>query len=100
MEEPTGPMRSEAASSGFYASPWRKEPYPRLQILTVKELLEGKKVDMPQTGDLRTFKKAAKAAPRRGDSGDLLHSIVEPDAGASASNAENDAAKQDGETEG
>ena len=31
-----------------------------LQILTIEDLLSGKKVDMPQTGDLRTFKKAPK----------------------------------------
>jgi site-specific DNA-methyltransferase (adenine-specific) len=79
MEEPTRPMRSEAASSGFYSSPWRKEPYPRLQILTVKELLEGKKAEMPPSGDLRTFKKAAKVEPKRGESGDLL--LGEQDAG-------------------
>ncbi|CAN5882518.1 site-specific DNA-methyltransferase [soil metagenome] len=36
MQEPTHPMRSEAASAGFYTSPWGS--HPRLQLLTVGEL--------------------------------------------------------------
>jgi len=62
MVEPTQPMRSEAASAGFYDSPGWKTRHPRLQILTVEELLEGKTIDMPavrQQG--ATFKKAPKA---------------------------------------
>ena len=38
-------MAAETASAGFYESPWGN--HPRLQILTVEELLDGKKVDMP-----------------------------------------------------
>jgi DNA modification methylase len=60
MRESTGPMRTEAASAGFYQSPWGTK-HPRLQILTIAELLAGKRLDMPPTGDLRTFKKAPKA---------------------------------------
>jgi DNA modification methylase len=60
MEEPTKPMRAEAAGAGFYDSPWGKK-YPRLQLLTIEELLGGKKVEMPPTGDSLTFKKAPKA---------------------------------------
>jgi DNA modification methylase len=60
MQTPTQPMRAEAASAGFYDSPWGTK-HPRLQLLTVEELLNGKRVDMPPTGDLRTFKKARKA---------------------------------------
>ncbi len=60
MEEPTRPMRQEAASVGFYKSPWSQEDYPRLQILTVEELLAGKKIDAPpQRGP--EFKPAPKA---------------------------------------
>jgi hypothetical protein len=40
MEQPTQPMRSEAASAGFYQAPWGKA-YPRLQLLTVAELAFG-----------------------------------------------------------
>ena len=60
MQEPTKAMRTEAAEGGFYQSPPGTK-HPRLQILTVAELLEGKQVDMPPWHDLRTFKKAPKA---------------------------------------
>ena len=62
MEKPTKPMRTEAASAGFYKSPWQKEPYPRLQILTIEELLNGKRIDCPPLGQVNvTFKRAPKA---------------------------------------
>lgn len=62
MNKPTKPMRTEAASAGFYKSPWQKDPYPRLQILTIEELLDGKKIDCPPLGQVNlTFKKAPKA---------------------------------------
>jgi DNA modification methylase len=59
LEAPTGPMKSEAAAAGFYNSPWGTK-HPRVQVVTVAELLEGRKIDMPPSQDLRTFKKAAK----------------------------------------
>lgn len=66
MQEPTQPMRSEAAGAGFYHSPGWAKNYPRLQILTVAELLAGKGIDMPPIGQVGvTFKKAPKA--RGGD---------------------------------
>jgi hypothetical protein len=53
-------MRAEAASAGFYESPWGK--HPRLQMLTVAELLDGRGIDYPQTAGInRTFKRAPKA---------------------------------------
>ena len=55
LEPPTSPMRKEAASAGFYKSPWGK--HPRIQLLTIEDLLGGKTVDYPQTADV-TFKKA------------------------------------------
>ena len=59
LEEPTKIMRVEAASAGFYRGGNGKD-YPRLQILTVAELLEGHK--RPEFPDLSmgsyTFKKA------------------------------------------
>lgn len=60
MEEPTAPMRKEAACAGFYESPWGSK-HPRIQILTVGELLDGKTIDAPPSRDIRTFKKAPKA---------------------------------------
>lgn len=47
MEEPTRPMRQEAATAGFYKSPWSQESHPKLQILTIEALLGGKKIDAP-----------------------------------------------------
>jgi len=40
LEEPTGAMKSEAATAGMYNSPWDKQPYPKVQILTIAELLK------------------------------------------------------------
>ena len=61
LEEPTKPMRVEAAAAGFYKGGNGKD-YPRLQILTVAELLDGRK--RPEFPDLSmgtyTFKKAKK----------------------------------------
>ena len=45
LDEPTKAMRTEAASAGFYTSPWGN--HAKLQIVTVGELLEGKRIDMP-----------------------------------------------------
>lgn len=62
LEESTKPMQGEAASAGFYKTPYGN--HPRLQILTIKELLEdGRRIDYPPESaraDL-TFKKAPKA---------------------------------------
>ncbi len=55
LEPPTSPMRKEAASAGFYESPWGK--HPRIQLLTIEDLLGGKSIDYPQDTDV-TFKKA------------------------------------------
>ena len=57
MEEPTRPMRTEAASAGFYDSAWGSR-HPRLQVLTVAELLDGRGIDMPASRGNVTFKRA------------------------------------------
>jgi len=56
LEEATKPMRAEAASAGFYESPWGK--HPRVQVLTIEELLAGQGIDMPPIKQVnQTFKK-------------------------------------------
>ena len=60
MQEPTQSMRVEAASAGFYKS-FGNTQFPRLQILTVAELLEGRKVDMPPWHEQQTFKVAPRS---------------------------------------
>lgn len=63
MQEPTSAMRSEAAGGGFYTSPVWGKSYPRIQILTVAELLCGKGIDMPPLRQVSaTFKKAPRAS--------------------------------------
>lgn len=66
MQDPTKAMRTEAAGAGFYDSPWGTK-HPRLQILTVEELLEGKKPDFPPSRDVRTFKSAPKVKRKSKD---------------------------------
>ena len=64
FEEPTAGMRSEAAEAGFYDSPWGR--HPRIQLRTIRELLDGKGVDYPHvTGSNIILRRApkAKAAP-------------------------------------
>ncbi|MFA5809024.1 MAG: restriction endonuclease [Thermoleophilia bacterium] len=64
MQEPTRPMREEAASAGMFKSPWGT--HPRLQLLTVAELLDGRRIDSPPLGQVsQAFKKAPRAeAPK------------------------------------
>jgi hypothetical protein len=66
MHPNTQPMRAEAADMGSYESPWGK--HPKIQLLTVTDLLKGKRIDMPPaTGVNVTFKKAPKNAGRGDD---------------------------------
>ena len=53
-------MLKEAADAGFYTSAAGTQ-HPRVQVLTVEELLNGKKLDLPAWRDVRTLKKAPKA---------------------------------------
>jgi DNA modification methylase len=62
IEDPTGAMRTEAAGAGFYSSPWGR--HPRLQLITVEDLLTGKTLDRPPAQTSVTFKRAPKAPPR------------------------------------
>ncbi len=45
LRKPTGPMVAEAASAGFFKTPFGE--FPRLQIMTVEQLLEGKLPKLP-----------------------------------------------------
>ncbi len=62
LESPTKPMVTEAASAGFYYSSWNlgysELQFPRVQIITIEELLGGKQPNFPPSRDLRTFKRA------------------------------------------
>ena len=64
MQEPSQPMRVEVAGAGYYYSPGWNQNYPKLQILTIAELLAGKGIDMPPIRQVSTtFKKAPRQKP-------------------------------------
>ena len=64
FEQPTKPMQAWAAGAGFYESPWGK--HPRMQLVTVQELLEGKRLDYPPSN--ATFKQAEPLLPEEAES--------------------------------
>ena len=72
LQEPTRDMRSDAASAGFYESPVvGQRDYPRIQLLTVGQLLEGKRIEYPHQTSV-TFKKAPKAKRKAKKAKDLF----------------------------
>lgn len=67
MEEYTKPMQTEAVTAGFYESKTWGKKYPKLQLLTIDELLAGKKIEMPPIKQVEaTFKKAEKVKKGKG----------------------------------
>lgn len=59
LEEPTNPMLKEAGSAGFYEPEFFPgEKVPRIQILTIAELFEGKRPQYPRVAPNQTFKEA------------------------------------------
>ena len=70
LEEPTKPMAIEAVSARYYQSPIGRN-YPRMQILTIEQLLNGAKIDYPSktTGIDTTFKKATRYKERKSQKG-------------------------------
>ncbi len=68
LEPPTSPMKVEAVDAGYYHSPVYDKDYPKIQLLTIEELLQGKTVDMPpQTQTSVTFAKAPKISKKEGE---------------------------------
>jgi hypothetical protein len=61
MEDTTKPMQTEAITVGFFESKTWGKKYPKVQLLTIAELLAGKKIDMPPIKQVdATFRKAGK----------------------------------------
>ncbi|MDD5765899.1 MAG: DNA methyltransferase [Candidatus Marinimicrobia bacterium] len=54
LNEPTRDMITEAVSAGYYHSEGWQRDYPKVQILTIADLLNGKPVQLPPTST--TFK--------------------------------------------
>ncbi len=68
MQDPTSPMVTEAVTVGFYESGLWGKKYQKIQLLTIAELLEGKKIEMPPIRHVgATFKKASKAVQAKED---------------------------------
>ena len=63
LQPPTKPMVTEAASAGFYTHQLNGQQYPKLQLRTVKELMDGQGIERPSSVAAvdETFKKAPKA---------------------------------------
>jgi site-specific DNA-methyltransferase (adenine-specific) len=70
LENSTRDMLAEAAATGLYHSPGWNRDYPKLQILTIADLLGGAQVQMPPAS--LTFKQAAKIKPDDDDQSGLL----------------------------
>ena len=71
LEAPTKPVRTEAAAAGFFETPWGT--FPRMQLLTVEQLLTGERIRYPEvTHGNVSFKRAKKAAPSAGAAPDLF----------------------------
>lgn len=56
LENPTRDMTTEAVSAGYYDSTLMDRQYPKIQILTIEDLLGGTGIDMPMS--FTTFKHA------------------------------------------
>ena len=69
LEEPTREMDREAVSAGFYHSELWQRDYPKVQIRTVGDLLEGKEFEMPSTQGM--YKPAPRVRAKKGRQGRL-----------------------------
>ena len=73
LQKPTRPMQKEALSAGFYESPSGKL-YPKIQILTIEDLISGNKnIERPPKVAINdiTFKKAKRHIYNKGEQGEL-----------------------------
>lgn len=59
LEEPTKPMKEEAANAGIYHHPLMGRDYNKIQIVTIKEIVEdGKRLEMPLSHEVVKSAKA------------------------------------------
>ncbi|MDO9334345.1 MAG: DNA methyltransferase [Dehalococcoidales bacterium] len=74
LEPPTTPMITEAISAGYYHSQLYDKDYPKIQILTIEELLQGKTVDMPsQTQTSIAFPKAPRVKKNPSQQSNMMY---------------------------
>ena len=62
LENPTKDMEVEALEAGYYVSPVNQKKYLKIQVLTIVDLFNGIRPDLPQTASYSTFKKAGKVS--------------------------------------
>ena len=69
LEEPTKPMRIEAADTGFHTSAFNGQKFPRIQLRTIEQLMAGVAIERPSWNVAvdETFKRAPKAKAKGGD---------------------------------
>ncbi len=73
LQEPTKPMREAAAAAGFYEPElFPGKLYPKIQILTVEEVLNGKQLEYPRVAPEVTFKKAERKRKGKQEQQQLL----------------------------
>jgi hypothetical protein len=61
LREPSRPMLQEAAGAGFYVPEYFPDQrFPRVQILTIAELLQGKQAQYPRYAPTATFRQASR----------------------------------------
>ena len=73
LNPPTRPMLQEAASAGFYTpAHFPDHQYPRLQIMTIDELLAGKTAIYPRYAPPATFRRSPRRARAPGRQSDLV----------------------------
>ena len=69
LEEPTRDMRTEAVSAGYYHSDLWQTDFPKIQIRTVGELLEGRAFEIPRHP--QTYQPAQRITRPAGEQGRL-----------------------------
>ena len=69
LDPPTKDMEKEALSAGYYTSELWQKDYPKIQILTIEQLLNGEQVQMPPAHG--TFKRAEKVKKVEGSQSEL-----------------------------
>ena len=72
LEEPSKDMSTEAVSSGYYHSNLWDRDYPRIQILTVENLLNGREIEMPPDTSRQTFKRTKRVKKKDATQDDLF----------------------------
>ncbi len=77
LDEPTAPMRTEAASGGFFHSELWQQDYPKIQLRTIPEMLAGHGFDLPPHPSM--YQAAQRVTRTEGVQGEL---VPGPDAGS------------------